>query len=762
MAVNLSPVGGVAAQFFDNNGVILSGGKIYTYSAGTTTNAATYTSSAGTTAHTNPIILDSAGRVPSGEIWLTDGTQYKFVIKNASDVLIGTYDNIVGINSNFVNFTASEEIQTATAGQTVFTLATMQYVPGANNLSVFVDGVNQYDGSTYAYVETSSTVVTFTDGLHVGALVKFTTAATLSTGVTDASLVTYNPPFVDAVPATVEDKLAQTVSVKDFGATGDGVTDDSTAIQAAEDEASTSGLAVRFPAGTYLCESAVYRKGNTDWIGDGMYLSVLKHSGGADTHNLVYIEDPDVSYDNIGFYNMGFDGNRSGSDDDSADRIVVFLDRNSDGGVDSPASDARFIGCRLFNFSYGGFGLHVKGYTGVQVKDSIFEDGGSGIYHPVYLRRCADVSVIGNNSTGRDGNACIKVQSSPQSVIANNICQDGAKGIQAQDAQSVTITGNTIYNATLFGIDSTIELLSASNDVTVSGNTVYNSAGGIRLSNITVFSASGNNISGFSTDGINCRAARDGSVSGNTLFTADAGGGTVKFISLEAGPTTNRMSISSNTLRTSRASGTTYGIWTDETTVSGIDLTVNAFSGTTWTQKHLGIEPVLYADPATGIAVGYDSRVFSTSLQEVHGTANVSGFPSYAAVNWRNADVAPAVVLGKSRSGTIGTNSSTVVSGDVLGSVIFYGDTNSSFLRGAQIDVAVDGTPSSDMPATISVRTTPVGSSTPVARNKFKSNGSFNYVPMTQPSTAVAGDTYYDSGTNKLRCYNGSSWNDLF
>ena len=43
MAVNLSPVGGVAAQFFDNSGNVLTGGKLYTYAAGTTTPAATTT-----------------------------------------------------------------------------------------------------------------------------------------------------------------------------------------------------------------------------------------------------------------------------------------------------------------------------------------------------------------------------------------------------------------------------------------------------------------------------------------------------------------------------------------------------------------------------------------------------------------------------------------------------------------------------------------------------------------------------------------------
>jgi len=69
--------------------------------------------------------------------------------------------------------TADQESQTATSGQTVFTLTTMTYVPKSNSLSVFVDGVNQL--LTDAYTETSSTVVTFTAGLHVGAKVRFAT-----------------------------------------------------------------------------------------------------------------------------------------------------------------------------------------------------------------------------------------------------------------------------------------------------------------------------------------------------------------------------------------------------------------------------------------------------------------------------------------------------------------------------------------------------------------------------------------------------------
>jgi hypothetical protein len=97
MTVQLSYFAGAGWQFFDNDGVPLAGGKLYTYLAGTSTPGVTYTTSAGNIAHSNPIVLDSAGRVPS-EVWLPNGVTYKFVLKTSADVLIGTWDNISGIS----------------------------------------------------------------------------------------------------------------------------------------------------------------------------------------------------------------------------------------------------------------------------------------------------------------------------------------------------------------------------------------------------------------------------------------------------------------------------------------------------------------------------------------------------------------------------------------------------------------------------------------------------------------------------------------
>ena len=139
----------------------------------------------------------------------------------------------------------------------------MQYQPGLNNLVVYVDGVNQVEGGTYSYVETSSTVVTFTAGLHLGAIVKFVSAETLTTIGSNANVIAYDPAGAGAVTTTVQTKLRETVSVKDFGAVGDGVTDDTAAIQAAVTSLPIGG-ALLFLEGTYVITSPISFTGKTN------------------------------------------------------------------------------------------------------------------------------------------------------------------------------------------------------------------------------------------------------------------------------------------------------------------------------------------------------------------------------------------------------------------------------------------------------------------------------------------------------------------
>lgn len=87
MSYTLSPL----AKFtgFDDTGLIVPGGLLYTYAAGTSTPATTYSDSTGTS-NANPIVLDSAGRCT---IYL-DIVNYKFILKTAAGVTLWTQDNI--------------------------------------------------------------------------------------------------------------------------------------------------------------------------------------------------------------------------------------------------------------------------------------------------------------------------------------------------------------------------------------------------------------------------------------------------------------------------------------------------------------------------------------------------------------------------------------------------------------------------------------------------------------------------------------------
>jgi hypothetical protein len=70
------------AQFFDNNGNLLTSGVLYSYQAGTTTQQATYVDYTGTVLNPNPIPFGSGARVA---IWLTSTASYKFVLCQQND-----------------------------------------------------------------------------------------------------------------------------------------------------------------------------------------------------------------------------------------------------------------------------------------------------------------------------------------------------------------------------------------------------------------------------------------------------------------------------------------------------------------------------------------------------------------------------------------------------------------------------------------------------------------------------------------------------
>jgi len=99
----LSPIT-LIIQFFNNVGVVLNGGFVYVYQAGTTTPVTTYTDSTGTTANSNPIALSSTGRLVSAgtgapvAVWLAAGVAHKMVVTDASGNQMVTIDNLTSVN----------------------------------------------------------------------------------------------------------------------------------------------------------------------------------------------------------------------------------------------------------------------------------------------------------------------------------------------------------------------------------------------------------------------------------------------------------------------------------------------------------------------------------------------------------------------------------------------------------------------------------------------------------------------------------------
>lgn len=101
MSVFLAPI--INDQQVDNNGNPLSGGTIEVYLAGTSTPSTTYSDKNGLVPNTTPIVLNTLGVNNQGEIWLTGGASYKFIIKNSVGIVQRTLDNVSGINDSAIS-----------------------------------------------------------------------------------------------------------------------------------------------------------------------------------------------------------------------------------------------------------------------------------------------------------------------------------------------------------------------------------------------------------------------------------------------------------------------------------------------------------------------------------------------------------------------------------------------------------------------------------------------------------------------------------
>lgn len=147
--------------------------------------------------------------------------------------------------------TQAENVFTGTGSQTTFTLT--QAPPSRESLLVSVDGVMQ---PTAEYT-LSGTALILSEAPASGARIRALMLG-VAGSVQSASTLSFAQAGTGAVTRTVESKLRDVVSVKDFGAVGDGVTDDTAAIQAAITAVGAAGGGVvYFPRGIYAITSAL-------------------------------------------------------------------------------------------------------------------------------------------------------------------------------------------------------------------------------------------------------------------------------------------------------------------------------------------------------------------------------------------------------------------------------------------------------------------------------------------------------------------------
>lgn len=345
MTVNLSLFAGAGAQFFDNNGNPLAGGLIYSYAAGTTTPQATYTSSSGLISHSNPIVLDSAGRVPN-EIWLTAGDSYKFVLQTSSAVTLGTYDDITGAND-----------------YTIFS------APTGSNLIGFIQA------------------------------------------------------GIGAVARTAQGKMRDFISVKDFGAVGDGSNDDTAEIQAAIDAAAAygvgyTGATVYFPPGRYKISSSLTLPGSQFvsllgstkastllWFG-GNNLPMISMDDGTD-ESKIYIEKLSFLKGNGA---TGLIGIQMCKTPGNAIVNVTIRDnyfRGMGTALETFTETDQIVFQDNYVLSYASYGIRCRNgiCSNFFIRDNHFRDG-SATSWAVYHEGGSNILIDGNTvQTGNDGAA---------------------------------------------------------------------------------------------------------------------------------------------------------------------------------------------------------------------------------------------------------------------------------------------------------------------------------------------------------------------
>jgi hypothetical protein len=358
MAYNPNAVQATSPLFsaVDNvTGLPLAGGMLYTYASGTTTPQATYTDNTLTTQMPNPIILDNYGQAV---FWMSN-LAYRFNLLNSAGVQQAHYpiDNVSPDNASFILSLSSYSTTSQGQGLVGFNSALSYPANTLPNALASTSSTSQGQG-----------LIGFNSTLSYPANTLPNALASTSAGQGDA-LITVLQPFSGAVATTQNAVNARTASVMDFGAKGDGVTDDSAAFQAAINWAAslsvfmTGGARVYIPRNSYLINSTLTVSTTAQNLiieGDGMSVSTLLNGvvGPSGTEPLIKF----LSYGNrnvlrnlsiIGNAVIGAGGNG---------HAVALYDNRGTAGVTTWANSQMLIENVGIN-GHEGFGKDVSGAT---------------------------------------------------------------------------------------------------------------------------------------------------------------------------------------------------------------------------------------------------------------------------------------------------------------------------------------------------------------------------------------------------------------
>lgn len=196
-------------------------------------------------------------------------SQFSVTVRDKKGALVIYSPVGYGVDPASVSGTVIYDDFTGDGTTTIFTLTASPSTKNATN--VYIDGVYQSKDN----YNTVGSTLTFTTAPPLNSAIEVVSQESSIIGGASSQQITYNQGGSGAVTRTVQSRLRDFVSVKDFGAVGDGVTDDTVAIQAA----AISSSSISVPDGDFVISSEVNMTIPKSVIGNGP-LSKIKTTAG--------------------------------------------------------------------------------------------------------------------------------------------------------------------------------------------------------------------------------------------------------------------------------------------------------------------------------------------------------------------------------------------------------------------------------------------------------------------------------------------------